>query len=608
MRSLVIGFMLAAVAGSALGSPLEQFVRREGDRLFEGDREFRFISFNVPNLHYVEDDLAFERTMPYRFPDEYEIRDALETIRQLGGRVVRTYTLPVYQASVPADTPKYVEGIGKYNETAFRTLDLVLALADETGIRLIIPFINNFQWWGGVGDFAALRGKDRDAFWTDPQLIADFKDLMRYVVNRVNTVTGIPYRQEKAILAWETGNETQCPHAWTREVTAYLRELDPNHLIVDGYLTSVLRRESIDDPNVDIVQTHHYEADPSEMLRNIRRSAAAARGKKPYMLGEFGFISTRAVEAVLDTVVEEGLAGALLWSLRYHHRRGGFFWHSEPAGGDFFKAYHWPGFPSGEPYDERGLMALMRSKAYTVAGLSEPPRPVPKAPRLLAVEDPSALTWQGSVGASDYLVERAESAAGSWRIIGSPTDDARWPYRSLFCDEQVEKGRGYYYRVRARNAAGVSEPSNVVGPVVAKYRVLVDEHENLSQVFHAIGPITLEQDQARRFKEDFHRLRLGDGGAVIYRVAGRLQRIRIFSFAEDAVPRLEIEVSDNGAEFQAAPADVEEFGAGEAEYGYLTPVRYTVGRAGLPTGGYVRLRSRSVVHLSRVELYYSQVD
>lgn len=586
-------------------APLQHFVRREGDRLMEGDREFRFISFNIPNLHYVEDDLAFERRMPYRFPDEYEIRDALETIRMMGGRVVRTYTLPVVEASALPGTPKYIEGLDRYNEAAFRTLDLVLAIANEKGIRLIIPFINNFQWWGGVEAFAALRGKPREAFWTDPQLMDDFKRVMRYVVTRVNTVTGVPYREDKAILAWETGNETQCPHSWTREMAAYLRELDPNHLIVDGYLTSVLRPESIADPNVDIVQTHHYEPSPAAMLRNIRRSAALARGKKPYMLGEFGFIGTRAIEAVLDTVIREGLAGALLWSLRVHHRDGGFFWHSEPAGGDFFKAYHWPGFPSGAAYDERNLMLLMRRKAFAIAGQEAPEISAPQAPRLLPIDDPAEISWQGTVGAAEYIVERAEAPQGPWKTLGRPVDDASTPYRPLFADEDVAVGKSYYYRVRARNVAGTSPPSNVVGPVTVRHRVLVDNLANLSQVFIMTGSVHLERNQARRFKEDFHRLRLEPQAAVIYRVPGILTGCRIDTFSEDTKIRLQMAVSSDGSEFQTVEPAVASFHAGAAEYGYLAPVRYEctdLAAHGSPS--YLRLTASEEVHLAHIVLYY----
>ena len=68
------------------------FVARQSDRLMEGDKEFRFVSFNVPNLHYIEDNLPFEETDPWRIPDEFEIRDALTSVRQMGGRVEIEYS------------------------------------------------------------------------------------------------------------------------------------------------------------------------------------------------------------------------------------------------------------------------------------------------------------------------------------------------------------------------------------------------------------------------------------------------------------------------------------------------------------------------------------
>ena len=65
----------------------EDSVTRQGDRLMEGGKEFRFVSFNVPNPHYIEDNLPFEETSPRRIPDEFEIRDALASVKQAVGRV-----------------------------------------------------------------------------------------------------------------------------------------------------------------------------------------------------------------------------------------------------------------------------------------------------------------------------------------------------------------------------------------------------------------------------------------------------------------------------------------------------------------------------------------
>lgn len=57
-----------------------------------------------------------------------------------------------------------------------------------------------------------------------------------------------------------------------------------------------------------------------------------------------------------------GVVGALIWSLRSRSfKGGGFYWHSEPFGNSIYCSYHWPGFPSGERYDEvrsnRGIVS-----------------------------------------------------------------------------------------------------------------------------------------------------------------------------------------------------------------------------------------------------------
>jgi endo-1,4-beta-mannosidase len=54
---------------------------------------------------------------------------------------------------------------GEFDEEAFRTLDLVLAKANASGVRLIIPFVDNWRWMGGISEYAAFRGKKREAFW-----------------------------------------------------------------------------------------------------------------------------------------------------------------------------------------------------------------------------------------------------------------------------------------------------------------------------------------------------------------------------------------------------------------------------------------------------------
>ena len=84
---LMVGPLVQAPPAAVPARGFSNFVTRQGDRLMEGDKEFRFVSFNVPNLHYIEDNLPFEETNPWRIPDEFEIRDALASVKQAVGRV-----------------------------------------------------------------------------------------------------------------------------------------------------------------------------------------------------------------------------------------------------------------------------------------------------------------------------------------------------------------------------------------------------------------------------------------------------------------------------------------------------------------------------------------
>ena len=602
-KATYLGWVLLLVAGSVgRGAGFDDFITRQGDKLMDGTQEYRFVSFNIPNLHYVEDNLPFTEMNPWRLPDAFEIADALTAIEQMGGRVVRTYTLSVRKQDDDATVPRHVLGPGRFNEEAFRALDRVLQVANETGVRVIIPLVDNWVWWGGIAEYAGFRGKPKEQFWTDPEIIADFKQTIAHVVNRVNVYTGVVYKDDKAILAWETGNELECPPAWTHEVAAYIKQLDGNHLVADGFFSSVLRDESIDDPAVDIVSTHHYPRRAQEMIDQIKINRVKSKGKKPYFVGEFGFVETDGVRGLLDTVIANGTSGALIWSLRFRSRDGGFYWHSEPFGGDRYKAYHWPGFASGQAYDERNLLALMRQKAYEIQGRAAPKVAAPKRPRLLPIEDVAAISWQGSAGAVSYTVERARREDGPWTVAGSGISDAAVPYRPLFSDSQVEIGQAYFYRVKAENAGGMSAASNVVGPVDVQHLTLVDEMRDFS-LMHEQSGVALETGNTRNAKEDMDRVKADSGASIVYQTPRPVDVCRVYAFVSQDTASLEFQRSSDGRTYTEAPAQRHDYFSGEGEYGYFEPVLFEVHATGSDRR-FLRIVFTGPVQISRVELAY----
>jgi mannan endo-1,4-beta-mannosidase len=597
---VLLALVLLTSFGQLRGQ-FKEFVTRNGDKLMEGNHELRFISFNTPNLHYLEDYLPFSGTNPWRLPDEFEIRDALATIKQLGGKGTRMYVVSVRREDDTPDIIRHVEEPGKFNEEAFRALDKTLQIANELGIRVILPFVDNWRWWGGVSEYAAFRGKPREAFWTDPELIEDFKKTIEFVIDRRNTFTGTLYKDDKAILAWETGNELAAPFSWTKEIAAYVKSLDTNHLLIEGTLMREVSEDAIEDPNIDIVSTHHYR-DPKVSLQYIVSNQSLARGKKPYIIGEYGIVSTQDIRAITDTIIHQGIAGGMLWSLRYRNRDGGFYCHYEYNN---VEAYRWPGFPNGDFYDERMVLSIIREKAYEIDGSTQPRLPVPEKPTLLAINDVSSISWQGSVGAQSYVVEREEEDSSEWRVVGKDVDESRYQYRPLFSDESADFGRKYFYRVSAKNESGISEPSNVVGPIEVKTKTLVDEMESFDKVFQKDGELRLLTSQdLRRAKEDRSRLTGKEGSYVIYKVPTAVMSVKVDAFRLDEASNVSIAADSNLITLMALPTNPEVFKFGPNDYRFFDAVSYTCDK--IPTGTkFIKILLNEGIQIARVEISYS---
>jgi mannan endo-1,4-beta-mannosidase len=584
------------------------FVTAKRGRLMDGTKPLRFVSFNVPNLFYIEDDMCFDSANPYRLPTEFEIRDVLATIRELGGQVVRSYTLPVRSTDFPSDAPSYVLGPGRFDEEAFRTLDLVLALANAYGIRLILPLVNNWQWMGGRANYAAFREKSPNDFWTDPQLIDDFKATIRFVLERRNTITGTIYKDDKAILCWETGNELFAPFSWTADIARFIKSIDANHLVMDGSRGDLSNRKpsiqlsALSEPAIDIVTTHHYETDAAAILSHIEDTITAIDRRKVYLIGEFGFASAKTVDFILGLIAERetNIAGALIWSLRFHNRDGGFYWHSEPFGG-IHKALHWPGFPSGQAYDEARIMAIVRRYAFEIRGLT-PSRPsLPQPPKLLAIERATAISWQGAMGAISYVVERAQSPDGPWEQAGPNVSDADVPTFPLFNDATAEIGRNYYYRVLAVNSSGISKPSQTVGPVAVHYKAKIDTMKNLGEAADAnrVEPVG---GNDRSFKEIRNRLAGKALSELVYRVPGRFRSFALYAFEQYMHTGLQILGSTDGntwRDLAVVPAVVANT---ETNYDYWRPKLYRY-ESDAPLQ-FIKIAFNGVAQLARVEITY----
>lgn len=547
----------------------ERFIMRDGNRLMDGDKVFRFMGANMPGLVVPYD---FTLRLPERMtlPTPWEIEDAFKTLARMGMGVVRTWNLPMRG---PADAPQpwhYVLGPGQLNEAAFKTIDHTLALSNKHGVRVMLCLSAEAgDYLGGIGTYAAHRGKRRGDFWTDPQLREDYKATVRYVLNRVNTVTGVPYKDDKAILAWQFGNEMYGAQTnWLSEMAAYMKSLDPNHLVSETRHSPAFSPQLID-PNIDLLTRHYYAnygGSGTNWVAAVLREVEQIKGQRPFFVGEFGpyidgkVLTRENVEgklrAFLDACVEtEGVSGALLWSMYFHHRDGGYYWHQIFTYPSVW-SYHFPGFKSADAQAEIGIMREMREAAFRIRGLPVAPVAAPDAPELLPFRDVPLFSWRGSAGAEGYDIERASVTNGPWTLLAENASDAEVAYRPLFSDETARAGEAWVYRVTARNAGGKSAPSNVVGPVTVKSVCFVDEFHDLSRAAGKSAGLTLDNTYNARYAEYLFRARGNTNDWLSYTVADPAREVRVTAFFQAGhVSDLAFEVSADGKAFKSVAAE-----------------------------------------------------
>lgn len=137
---------------------------------------------------------------------------------------------------------------GSYNEDMFLGLDFVISEARKYGTKLVLSLVNNYDDFGGKKqyvDWAKSEGhtiNSEDDFFTNPVVKGYYKNHIKSVLTRRNNITGVVYKDDPTIMAWELMNEIRCPsdqsgntvQAWISEMASYLKSIDGNHLLEAG--------------------------------------------------------------------------------------------------------------------------------------------------------------------------------------------------------------------------------------------------------------------------------------------------------------------------------------------------------------------------------------
>ncbi|RID48151.1 hypothetical protein BRARA_I04688 [Brassica rapa] len=138
---------------------------------------------------------------------------------------------------------------GRFDERVFKALDHVIAEAKTHGVRLLLSLVNNLQNYGGKTQYVNWAWQEgvglsssNDSFFFDPSIRRYFKNYLTVLLTRKNSITGIEYRNDPTIFAWELINEPRCLtdisgdtlQDWINEMTAFIKSIDKKHLLTVG--------------------------------------------------------------------------------------------------------------------------------------------------------------------------------------------------------------------------------------------------------------------------------------------------------------------------------------------------------------------------------------
>ncbi|MCQ2176980.1 MAG: cellulase family glycosylhydrolase [Bacteroidales bacterium] len=215
---------------------------------------------------------------------------------------------------------------GSYDQDLLAGLDRFMAEIGRRGMTAVLYFNNSCDWSGGYVHYVKrVTGEDSPSFWdwedyhdycapmfTNTEVQDCYLNHIKNIVSRVNTETGIAYKDDPAIFSWQLANE---PRAFFVELhpqfvsllhkaAQTIRSIDSNHMISTGmeghqgtegqfeeYLT--VHADSL----IDYL-TYHIWPDNfrfsdlyavSDSLINVHISDARELGK-PLVIEEFGLI------------------------------------------------------------------------------------------------------------------------------------------------------------------------------------------------------------------------------------------------------------------------------------------------------------------------------
>eukprot|EP01025_Chloroclados_australasicus_P058356 TRINITY_DN731_c0_g2_i1.p1 TRINITY_DN731_c0_g2~~TRINITY_DN731_c0_g2_i1.p1 ORF type:complete len:1157 (+),score=104.87 TRINITY_DN731_c0_g2_i1:205-3675(+) len=213
---------------------LGTFVQVKGTQFVYDEQPFYFIGMN--GYHLIREELE-DRA--------YNVEDTFERAKNIGMQVVRLW----------AFSDNLRKDLFTWNQQTFKALDAVILKARKYDFKVVLALANYWEEFNGTDAYVSMvhgtiANYTVEEFYQNRDVKLAYKAHVCKVINRINFYTGVRYRDDPTIMAWNLMNEARCPGCngqahhkdipgglvaeWIDEMAAFVKSIDPNHLLTTG--------------------------------------------------------------------------------------------------------------------------------------------------------------------------------------------------------------------------------------------------------------------------------------------------------------------------------------------------------------------------------------
>lgn len=192
--------------------------------------------------------------------DQQRLIAELDHLKELG-----VTNLRIMATSQGPDTapwrmlPTMMPESDRYNNELLEGLDFLLAEMGKREMHAVLCLNNFWPWSGGMAQYVRWFGskpipypppakggswwkymKYASRFYKNPKAQKAFQAHVELLVQRTNSITGVAYKNDPTIMAWQLANEprgvlrAKAMNRWIDKTARFIKSLDQNHLVSVG--------------------------------------------------------------------------------------------------------------------------------------------------------------------------------------------------------------------------------------------------------------------------------------------------------------------------------------------------------------------------------------